>query len=214
MSIIDFGSRRKEILGSCAIKKAPDYRGTLEKLGRGAIDDAIKDFRKIAEEHPGDPSVFYNLGFALGERGLLAEACEAYTQALAIDRSFHNARYNLALELIAMGQAAEAERQLKVLLELAPNDADAHFELGRLHESRGALDFALHEYDKVSRIKPSYRLIHFCRANVLFRLKRYGEALKACNQELDANPGFEDAKVMMEGVKAALALMEKKGSLS
>lgn len=214
MSIIDFGARRKEILGSRAVKKAPDYRGTLEKLGRGAIDEAIRDFRKIAGDHPGDPSVFYNLGFALGERGLQAEAVEAYAQALQIDPSFHNARYNMALELIAIGKTSEAEGQFRELLSLAPNDADAHFELGRLHESRGSLDFALHEYDKVGRIKPNYRLIHFCRANVLFRLKHYRQALDACNRELDMNPGFEDAKVMMDGVKAALALMEKKGTLS
>lgn len=208
-SIIDFHDRRSEILRNRAVKDPLDFRETIDLLNRGRIDDAITGFRDLVKSYPGDPTVWYNLGFALGERGLIKESVEAYRESLKIDKYFHNARYNLALELVALNDSAGAEAELKALVELAPNDADAHYELGRLYEDRGLLDFALFEYDKVGRLKPDYRLINFCRANVLFRLKRHGDAAAAYRLELDRNPGFTEAHQMLQMVQEALVRKEK-----
>lgn len=57
-------------------------------------------------------------------------------------------------KLIAEEQFAEAERQLKALLEQRSEDGEAHFLLGNLYRKREDWEGALNEYQAAMDINP------------------------------------------------------------
>lgn len=87
---------------------------------RGAVEEAESHYRQVVES-PADPApeaavratAAFNLGVALQDRGLPAEAIEAYEKALALDPGMADAHYNLAIVHEALGQGATALRHLK-----------------------------------------------------------------------------------------------------
>ena len=67
----------------------------------------------------------------------MGEAARAYQQALARDRGFAEARYNLAQALEASGKSEAAALELGRLLEADPDHPDAVFNLAQLRRDRG-----------------------------------------------------------------------------
>jgi cytochrome c-type biogenesis protein CcmH/NrfG len=91
----------------------------------------IERCRRIAEEHPGSPKAWFNLGLAYTERGRIDSAAEAYREALRLDPDLVEAWVNLggALMLkwdfqgcIAANREALSRREDTVL---------AHYNIGQ-----------------------------------------------------------------------------------
>jgi len=59
-----------------------------------------------------------------------------------------------ATDMYSRGQTSEAERMFKKVLTLDARNADAHYNLGAIAESRGDLSQALNEYRMASQINP------------------------------------------------------------
>lgn len=87
----------------------------LEALGR--MDEASKEFARVAELDPSDPIATINLA-KISLKQLELESSLTYAQqAVARDPSFLSARTTLIETLIACDQTGEAERQLKYISE-------------------------------------------------------------------------------------------------
>jgi len=65
----------------------------------------------------------------------------------------------IALALFLSGGGAEAQQKSKA----APPEAEAHYELGRLHHEKmfEALDRAIAEYERAVALKPDYAEAHY-----------------------------------------------------
>jgi len=76
-----------------------------------------------------------NLAAALFSSEQYADAAAEFREALKLDPSYENARYNLARTLAAQGDKSAALAELERHLSANPGDAEAHELFGRLSGS-------------------------------------------------------------------------------
>lgn len=113
--------------------------------------EAIEIFRQVLATRPESSEGWYELGYLLKAESRHEEALEAYGQALARGvRRPEEVHLNRAVIYSDhLRRDAEAERELRSALALAPDYAPALLNLGNLHEERGERQEALACYDAV-----------------------------------------------------------------
>ncbi|MGB3317817.1 MAG: tetratricopeptide repeat protein, partial [Sphingopyxis granuli] len=102
------------------LAQSPDQPDALQLLGmvarrRGDHTAATALFRRSLAVRPAQPHVLNNLGSSLSDLGRHAEAAAAYQEALALAPSYDDARINLALARIALGDPGAARDGLAPL---------------------------------------------------------------------------------------------------
>jgi protein O-GlcNAc transferase len=86
--------------------------------------------------------------------GATGEAERLYTQALAASPAHGLANYNLALLLIEQGRFRPARGRLLSLLKAQPQDAAAHYTLGKVFQAEGALVKSLFHLRRALALAP------------------------------------------------------------
>ncbi len=118
---------------------------------------AIEAYREAVRLDPSSYEACYNLGLATYEVKDFAASLAAYEAALAIDPGSVDARYNFSLALQRANFLLDAADELSRLLANQPNNANAHFSLGKLYAERLArLDLARTHYRKVLELQPRH----------------------------------------------------------
>ncbi|MFN0150976.1 MAG: tetratricopeptide repeat protein [bacterium] len=92
-------------------------------LERGDTQGAIREFETARALWPFEAATPFALGNALRRSGRAGDAIAALRDAIALDPSHDDARWNLALLLIESGDHAEASLLLEALRQRRPNDA-------------------------------------------------------------------------------------------
>jgi len=118
-------------------RQFPQDAALLNHLGAalaqsGQLDGAIASFRRALELDPALIDAACNLGRALDLRGDAAAARDAFDQALRIDPQHMPARLQRAESLKQLGELAEAERDLRAVLQRTPDSAAALAALAHL----------------------------------------------------------------------------------
>jgi tetratricopeptide (TPR) repeat protein len=103
---------------------------------------------------------------------------------------------NLGIVEVDSGRVAEARAEFVRALELNPDYAEAHFNLGLLlrHET-GGLPAAADHFARAVQISPRYADAHYYLANSLGDLGRTGEAITQYEQAIRWRPNFPDAQL-------------------
>jgi tetratricopeptide (TPR) repeat protein len=92
---------------------------TLYEMGR--YKDAIESLKYAIALHPSSAEAQNNLGVALSRLGKFKEAHKCYLEAVRLRPQWEIALYNLAMSNFALKKRDEAQRQLAVLENLAPD---------------------------------------------------------------------------------------------
>jgi len=93
-----------------------------------------------------------NLGALLCESGRCAEAVQLYENALPAVTASAPVHFNYAIALEDAGQLTAAAQAYARALELDPGLADAHYNLGRLHEQLRNPQAALRHFSAYRRL--------------------------------------------------------------
>lgn len=107
-----------------------------------------------------DPAWFdarFELGQAAYYTGDTDLALQSFEHALAIQPNDGPARFNFAMSLVQGNYYAAAARELETFLQIDPNNAQAHFEAGRLYAQKlnDVARAAVH-YKRVIGLKPGH----------------------------------------------------------
>ena len=104
---------------------------------------------KAIELDPKDPAIYNAFALLSMKQGRAQEAFQRFEQAVAIDETYIDARFNKASVLLDAGDYARAKAELSAVVEKRPDDFDARVSLGVAH--RGLKDFveAKKTWDKV-----------------------------------------------------------------
>lgn len=92
----------------------------------------------------------------------------------------------------------EAIIELKKALELQPDMAEAHEQIGSIHfhAKKPRLLDALNEFEETIRLSPKWSEGHFMFANTLMELKRYKDALH--EYRIAAGLASDDARILID----------------
>lgn len=104
---------------------------------------------------PGNPQLHNELGTLLVTKGFPVDAEREFLRAVRNDGRLYAAWYNLGLIRQAQGNHRGAIAAFRETVDLKPGHAPALFQLGLIHEKRGATEAAIEYYAKSYAINPA-----------------------------------------------------------
>ena len=171
-------------------KSDPRTGGTLAN-GREAIrlyEQAVKADPQFALAFVELSRAWMTLGYSepdgISNKELLPHAKAAVLKAVALDKKMTDAHLALAGLYYSIEYDWEkAEREYKLAVQLAPDNATAHGSYGAYLGSMGRFDEALAEANKADELMPS-RATDFVLARICYSMHRYGEAAEYSKRSL------------------------------
>lgn len=118
----------------------------------GNLTAAIADYNKVLTIDPKNKFAYYNLGLIAEQQNHSADAEKDYRLALIIDPNYQPAIYNLAIVRVGV-DPWESIDLYRHLIELSPNDVNAHNNLGYALKSVGQTDEGDAEIAKANALK-------------------------------------------------------------
>lgn len=132
-------------------------------------------------------AVAFEEGQNAQQRGDLNSAIRSYTVAISADPSLFQAYYQRATALAALGREAEAEADLKKVLELEPKFARAHRALGTILLDRGKTDEARRELSRAIELDPKITGTRIYYASALIKSGEPERALEHLRAAVEMN---------------------------
>jgi protein O-mannosyl-transferase len=105
--------------------------------------------------HPDDPSNHFDYANLLRKLGMLNEAIEQYSQAIALDPTNVSFLLNNGVTLAMAGRLDEALAMFAKVAAIAPDNADAFQDAGLVLESQGRIESAKQAFSNALRIDPN-----------------------------------------------------------
>jgi tetratricopeptide (TPR) repeat protein len=163
--------------------------------------------QKRAADRLRESEVWFQKGLDLEESGApVAEAIDAYRQALALNPEAAGALVNLGTIYYRQRKFNDAEIYYRAAIEADPAYPLAQFNLGNLYDELGRLDEAFRHYRFALGLNPGYADAHF---NLALLCERTGDNLKAvhhwkCYLKLDGTGQWADiARRQLERLRQA-----------
>lgn len=133
------------------ISLRPDDPRVLNNLGSahrtlGNLAAAQEAFQRAIDLYPRYATAWSNLGLVLDAMGERQQAAAAFEEALRLEPGNSAAKVNLAIQYHQFGLWDRAQALLEDALQGNPLMPEAHYELARLHETRGDLASARHHF--------------------------------------------------------------------
>ncbi len=125
------------------IRYAPDWWEAHANLGicharNGHLEEAERALRRGLKECPGSPEIRDELAaHLLGENKDLKEALALAEEAVALGQDEIRHLYTLGEVRLALGDEEGSAGAYRMVLDLDPEDPNAHLEIGLYHERRG-----------------------------------------------------------------------------
>jgi tetratricopeptide (TPR) repeat protein len=123
---------------------------------KGAVDEAIGEFERVAKSHPGLKRVHYNLGMLYTQKGAQEKAMAEYEQEIVADGTFPPAYNNLGRILYERGEMVRAARCFRKAVRIDPRYIHAVNNLGLIYMEEGNYKEAVAEFTKALEIDPGY----------------------------------------------------------
>lgn len=150
-------------LTAAACAKKSDAQQASDALGRGLklhqqgqLLEASKAYREVLVHDPNNKWAFYNLGLIDQQSGRNSSAEANYRQALELDANFAAALFNLAI-VLTKTKPEEAVALYRRLIQVNPDDAVAHLNLGFLLLDLGKTAEGNQELDNAVKLDPKLK---------------------------------------------------------
>jgi tetratricopeptide (TPR) repeat protein len=166
--------------------------------------DALPALRRAAQLMPQDAEAHSNLGSALHDRGLWAEALGSLRQALELQPNDIDALVDAGNALKGLGRAVDAVPVYQQALRLDPRQPEALNNLGNALLELGEYNEAVAAYQFALQIKPDDAQVHCNLGNALRPLGRLDEAMASTRRAVVLDPNLSVAHfnlgVMLSGL--------------
>jgi tetratricopeptide (TPR) repeat protein len=129
------------------------------RLGIDALRQA--DRRDVVRVYESKAVLEYSLAAALEQAGNADAAREAYGRALQEDLAFWPGHRRMAALAVAKGDTAAGLSELALAVEIAPGEADLHYEYGYLLLASNKIVESAAEMKKAAELDPYYAAPHF-----------------------------------------------------
>ncbi|MBY0402566.1 MAG: tetratricopeptide repeat protein, partial [Cyanobacteria bacterium] len=155
-----------------------------------------KVLQSLIEKDSTNKEAYNQLGKAYLLDGRPEEANKLFLSAIPT-----NALSNYATSLKKLGKMSEAEKVLKLALEVSPTDSDLLFNLGNLYNTVNNLSEAKHSYLLALESKPDFAEAHY---NLGLLYSKLGESKNAklhLERFLELSPGTPNREAVQAYLK-------------
>jgi tetratricopeptide (TPR) repeat protein len=168
--------------------------GNLEVLKRVGVleqtelkfDDSIERFQQVLSRDPQYPEVNFFLGVSYLGKNDTDHAIQSFERELATPKPHPRCRYYLALALKSAGQIDDAVSQLNQALVANPKDADALYELARIHKNA-----SLQAIERLKTIDGDSFQLHALMGEIYADEEHYADAIKEYRAALAKRPNAQ-----------------------
>ena len=157
-------------------------------LGVGAAEKAEKQVRAVIAANPKAAEAHNMLGVTLLAQGRSDEAGRAFDQALTLRPTYITPRAHLAALARMTENWAEAERQFRELIRLAPREPFGHVGLAELMLVRKGVTEGLAVLDDWKRTDPKASEPYAFKAEVCAAQNMKAEAIREIGQAVSMSP--------------------------
>ena len=144
---------------SPAQQASDELNAGLQAQQAGNVDLATQHYKRCLELEPANKVCIFDLGTVAQSGGRLLEAESDYRLALLQDPDYTPALFNLAILRAQAGSTAEAIALYRHFVELLPNDAGGHLNLGLLLRATGDVTGAQAELDAAKRLTQARAIV-------------------------------------------------------
>jgi tetratricopeptide (TPR) repeat protein len=171
-----------------ALEISPANLEVLKRLGilyqtEAKLQDSLELFQKVLASHPDYPQTNFFAGVSYYALNNNASAIRSFERELATPHPHPKCRYYLALALEAEGRTGEAITQLDTLVAENPKQADALYELARIHKNA-----SLRAIQMLHDLDPDSFQLHALMGEVYADNERYAEAAREYEAALAKRP--------------------------
>ena len=157
----------------------PDYGIFLFQQGR--IEEAIREFDRLARQDPEDRAARTRLVAAYRASNRIPEAEKVLDEALKKNSKDLDALLQRGELLIAAKKYSDAEANLNQVLHVEPNSPAVHYILSKLYQVTGRAQMQRQQLNEVLRLNPFLLPVRLEFAKILIEGKEPGAALSLLN---------------------------------
>jgi tetratricopeptide (TPR) repeat protein len=171
-----------------ALAVAPESLETLKRLGvleqtELKFDDSIRLFKQVLASDPSYKGVNFFLGLSYFGKNEFLQSIDCFERELKTPKPHPRTQYYLGLALQSSGRMDEAISHLNQSLAQDPKDADALYELARLHKNA-----SLHSIEALKALDPDSFQLHALMGEVYADQERYSDAIEEYQKALAKRP--------------------------
>jgi arylsulfatase A-like enzyme/Tfp pilus assembly protein PilF len=196
----EFDDAEKEIAAALQIEPENAHAYVLRgqmAYARGQEEEAMELYRKAIEMDPGSvgPSAYNQIGFVHLRAGRLADARDAFRNAIRIDALEGTAHDGLANILYLEGKVDQAMAELQLALRFNPNQPRALATLASLTSQQGDQQKALQLCLRALELAPKLAAAHNNLGLIYRRQGKLDLAEKHYQHALEEDPRLDEAHV-------------------
>ena len=167
-------------------------------MDRGDLSAAMDRFRRAVGWDPNSAPLRHALAVGLSMEGRGEEAVQELQAACRLAPRDAECRFKLGLALNEVGKLGAARVALEEAVKLDPQFGQAWYNLGLAENALGQSEAALQSLLRAESFDSRSPQIPYARATILARLGRVEEARQAARRALEIQPGYADAKGLLE----------------
>jgi tetratricopeptide (TPR) repeat protein len=158
-----------------AVTLRPDLSEGWFELGKmhvaqGNLSLALDEFERARALVPENYHVYYQMGKALSKSQRSYAAIDNFREAVRLGpKNYWEAHYALGEELAFAGKDAEARAEFETVINLKPNVAMAHLNLGVALVKQGQMETAAEQFAETLRLDPGNKLAQDALAKIIAR---------------------------------------------
>lgn len=172
-----------------ALAAAPANLEILKRLGvleqtELKFDDSIQLFKQVLASDPNYKGVNFFLGLSYFGKNEFLPSIDWFQRELKTPKPHPRTHYYLGLALQSAGRIEDAISHLNQSFAQDPKDADALYELARLHKNA-----SLHSIEALKTLDPDSFQLHALMGEVYADQERYSDAIEEYQKALVKRPG-------------------------
>jgi tetratricopeptide (TPR) repeat protein len=207
---LDMLGRYPEAVGEYerVISYAPDWWEAHANLGicharNDRSEEAERAFRRGLKECPGSPEIRDELAaHLLTENKDLKEALSLAEEAVALGQDEIRHLYTLGEVRLALGDEEGSAEAYRKVLDLDPEDPNAHLELGLYHERRGEVERAEEHFVEALKQDPGNPRALYSYASLYYATDDLETAEELLVRAIAADAGYSPALSALASVRA------------
>jgi len=180
-----------------------EWAAAKARLHPRAYLDARFVYEQAVGRAPDDHRLHENFAEFLEATDQLAEAAQQWQHVRDLLPHHYLPWFHVGRLAARQRQYPEAETALGRALELRPDLAEAHLELGKSQAAQGKLDLALAKYREAQRLRPDDARVPFEMANVLAAQGQRPAATEQLRAAIALRPTYWEARYLL-GVELAM----------